>query len=129
MLGIRRELVHHPDGEVTNELELGLSEYLGNAPTTIKADNRAANQCCQEDVVTSGNMFYQVPHYFIRECVRNKTITVECCKSQLNISDLGTKSVSKQVLDKLLGALLGCEKLEDLLKSEDKTNSKSDRDK
>ena len=76
-------------------------------PTATFGDNRASNLLCEEDIVTCGNQFMQVPFHFNIEVIECETITILCVSTADNIADLYTKAVSKQVLDKLLARALG----------------------
>ena len=83
---------------------------LGDAiqePTATFGDNRASNLLCEEDIVTCGNQFMQIPFHFNKEVVESGAVTIHYVPTAENIADLYTKAVSKQVLDKLLARALG----------------------
>ena len=80
---------------------------VGATPTNTYADNRAANLLCEEDIITCGNQFMQVPYHYNKEAVSLGIVTMIYIPTVDNLADLFTKSVSKQVLQRLLPALLG----------------------
>jgi len=88
-----------------------LSEMdLGDAVeqhTVTFGDNRAANLLCEEDIVSCGNQFMQVPYHYNKEIVESGAVTVRYISTADNLADLLTKSVSRQVIDRLLPRVLG----------------------
>ena len=80
---------------------------VGAQPTNTYADNRAANLLCEEDIITCGNQFMQVPYHYNKEAVAMGVVIMIYISTLDNLADLFTKSVSKQVLQRLLPALLG----------------------
>lgn len=86
--------------------EMGLSEVVV-APTITYGDNRAANLLCEEDIITCGNQFMQVPYHYNKEAVQAGIVEMKYISTADNIADLFTKSVSRQVLEHLLPVLLG----------------------
>ena len=76
-------------------------------PTVTWGDNRAANLLCEEDIITCGNQFMQVPYHYNKEMVQRQQVTMQYIPTKYNVADLFTKSVSKQVLQELLPVLLG----------------------
>ncbi len=89
--------------------EMGISE-VAQAPTLTYADNRAANLLCEEDIVTCGNQFMQVPYHFNMEAVALGIVDMTYIPTTDNLADLMTKSVSKQVSERLLPAMIGLRK-------------------
>ena len=87
-------------------MEMGVEDAIPG-PTDTYADNRAANLLCEEDIVTCGNQFMQVPYHYNKEAVANQVVQMHYCPTKANLADLFTKSVSRQVLEALLPALLG----------------------
>lgn len=87
-------------------VEMGYLE-VGAQPTNTYADNRAANLLCEEDIITCGNQFMQVPYHYNKEAVAMGVVIMIYISTLDNLADLFTKSVSKQVLQRLLPALLG----------------------
>ena len=86
--------------------EMGLEDVVSK-PTDTYGDNKAANLLCEEDIVTCGNQFMQVPYHFNKEAVQQGVVTMHYVPTADNIADLFTKSVSRQVLERLLPLLLG----------------------
>lgn len=76
-------------------------------PTTTYGDNRAANLLCEEDIVTCGNQFIQVPYHFNKEAVQSGAVRMKYCPTKQNLADLFTKSVPRQVIQELLPAIIG----------------------
>jgi hypothetical protein len=76
-------------------------------PTPTYGDNRAANLLCEEDIVTCGNQFIQVPYHFNKEAVRSGTVQMVYCPTKQNLADLFTKSVPRQTIQQLLPAIIG----------------------
>ena len=86
--------------------EMELKDVVSK-PTDTYGDNKAANLLCEEDIVTCGNQFMQVPYHFNKEAVQQGVVTMNYVPTAENIADLFTKSVSRQVLERLLPLLLG----------------------
>ena len=80
---------------------------IAASPTVTWADNRAANLLCEEDIITCGNQFMQVPYHYNKEAVALGVVLMRYIPTADNLADLMTKSCSKQVLEKLLPALTG----------------------
>lgn len=89
--------------------EMGLEDVVSK-PTDTYGDNKAANLLCEEDIVTCGNQFMQVPYHFNKEAMQQGVVTMHHVPPAENIADLFTKSVSQQVLERLLPLLLGYRK-------------------
>jgi hypothetical protein len=47
---------------------MGLEDVV-RQPTNTYGDNKAANLLCEEDIVTCGNQFMQVPYHFNKEAM------------------------------------------------------------
>jgi hypothetical protein len=60
-------------------------------------------------MVTKGNQHYRTPYHFNKEMVEEGYSRVEWIESVKNTADIMTKSVTKQVIQKLLPQLLGYE--------------------
>jgi hypothetical protein len=86
--------------------EMGITE-VAQAPTVTWADNRAANLLCEEDIVTCGNQFMQVPYHYNKEAVAAGIVEMRYIPTADNLADLMTKSCSKQVIERLLPVLIG----------------------
>ena len=74
---------------------------------SIYGDNLAANKLAKENCVTSGNQYIYLPYHYTQELVRGGNIRVPHVRTKLNIADLHTKSVSKEVMDTLLRKACG----------------------
>ena len=59
------------------------------------------------DITTCGNQFMQVPYHYNKEAVALGVATMIYISTMDNLAGLFTKSVSRQVLQRLLPALLG----------------------
>jgi hypothetical protein len=97
-------------------IEIGL-EHLVHLPTTIFADNKTANQWCHEDKVTNGNGWILQCYHYVKEMEANgeNFVAVEYVNSKLNLADVFTKGVSKEVLDALGPYLWGQQPIHSLL--------------
>ena len=82
-------------------------DEIGQEPTVTYADNRAANLLCEEDIITCGNQFMQVPYHYNKEAVKMGIAIMRYIQSTDNLADILTKAVSKQVLERLLPAMIG----------------------
>ena len=76
-------------------------------PTITYADNTAANLLAEEDIVTMGNQFIRTPYHYTKECVADKIVQVKHIPTADNLADIFTKSVSRQVLERLLPYVTG----------------------
>jgi hypothetical protein len=90
--------------DLLTELRL---ESMAEKPTPIYGDNRAANLQAHEDIVTSGNMFIQLPYHYTKQEIQEGNIEIVDIYSEDNISDLTTKAYSRQVADKLVPQMTG----------------------
>ena len=90
--------------DLLEEIELG--EVVAK-PTLTHSDNRASNLLCEEDIVTCGNQFMQVPYHFNKEVVERGAVEMQYIATEDNLADIFTKSVSRQTLERLLPHLLG----------------------
>ena len=96
--------------------ELHLPEMIPG-PVELLGDNRAANLLAEEDIVTCGNQFIQLPYHYTKQEVRAGNIIILYVGTEDNLADLMTKATSKQVCAKLVPALTGydCGLLEQIL--------------
>ena len=54
--------------------ECGVGNYI-NKPTLVWADNKQANNLCNEDIVTAGNMYFRTGYHYNKEAAdRHKGI-------------------------------------------------------
>ena len=88
--------LHHAIKQITwlRQLmnECGLSTYL-NAPTQVWADNKQANNLCNEDMITAGNMYFRTGYHYNKEAVRDGLVKVSYIDTAENISDAMTKGL------------------------------------
>ena len=98
--------------------ELSACQEVLAQPTVVLGDNTQANRLCREHFITPGNQYIALSYHYNKEQVELGTVTIRWLASAANIADLMTKPVSRQVLNKLLGALTGYsspQQLQDLL--------------
>jgi hypothetical protein len=86
--------------------EMELDEMLVY-PTLNCGDNQAALILSEEDIVTTGNQFIQVPYHYNKEAANMGISKHVYVPSALNLADVFTKCVTSQVIDELLPKLLG----------------------
>ena len=72
--------------------EIGLGAYISE-PTRVYADNKQANNLCNEDVVTAGNMYFRTGYHYCKEAVQDEYVTVNYVNTSDNISDACTKAL------------------------------------
>jgi hypothetical protein len=85
---------------------MGIKE-VGATPTVTYGDNRAANLLCEEDIITCGNQFMQVPYHYNKEAVKAGVVEMRYISTTDNLADIFTKAVPRQVLERLLPSILG----------------------
>jgi hypothetical protein len=84
-------------------MELG---FKLSAPTPLYGDNSTAIGHCEEDFVSAKSKFTFLPYQQVK-AQNNVTIKAEWTPTKINVSDLFTKSVSKETFEKLRPALTG----------------------
>jgi len=72
--------------------DIGLSHCISQ-PTLVLADNKQANNLCNEDLVTAGNMYFRTGYHYNKEAVRDRIVTVDYVNTQFNLSDACTKAL------------------------------------
>ena len=87
--------------QLMTEMGLKLSE-----PTPVYGDNSVANMQVSEDFTTSKNKFCFLPYQLVK-WENGKTIKMIWTPTHINLADVTTKSVSREVCDILLPALKG----------------------
>ena len=87
-------------------VEMGYPELVSK-PTIVRGDNTAANQLCNENIITTGNQFMITPYHYNKEMVNRKVVKIEYVPTADNVADVMTKAVHKNVLDRLLPTLVG----------------------
>ena len=88
--------------------EIGCA-YMSHKPIQVYGDNLAANRLAKEHFISTGNQYIYLPYFWTKELVQRGIIEVPYVSTKLNISDVFTKAVSKQVMDMLLLKLTGYE--------------------
>ena len=99
--------------------ELNICAEVLAHPTLVLGDNTQANRLCREHFISTSNQYIYLPYHYNKEAEEQHLVAVKWLRSQLNISDLFTKPVSRQVFQALIGALTGyaaAEYLEQLLR-------------
>jgi hypothetical protein len=86
--------------------EIGLTCVV-NEPIRLYGDNLAANKTAQESFVSTGNQYIYLPYHWIREIVQRGIIAVKYVNTKFNVSDLMTKSVTRQTIVELHERLTG----------------------
>ena len=90
-----------------------LEEIVGTAlealqhPTIIFGDNTQANRLCREHFISPGNQYIYQTYHYNKEAVELGFVEIQWEHTSMNIADLFTKPVSRQVLQTLLGLLTG----------------------
>ena len=96
-------------------VELGLAKLV-TKPTIMLADNQTANQWVCDEKITQGNMWILQCYHYVKETHNDKQILVVYCPTKLNIADLFTKGVPREVFDFLVPFLCGVRPIVELLK-------------
>jgi hypothetical protein len=86
--------------------DIGCTNYVRN-PTKLYGDNTAANTLTKKDFVSTGNQHLVLPYHWIKELVKDKYISVHYVPTKMNLADLFTKPVTRQVIETLLSQLTG----------------------
>ena len=80
-------------------------------PTVMLGDNDQATRLSREDIVTPGNRYIRTHFHFAKECVESNQICPRRVSTTDNISDIMTKPLSKQYIQRLRPLLTGYETL------------------
>ena len=86
--------------------EMGLTCFI-TKPTLVYGDNTAANKLTKDDFISTGNKYIYQPYHWVKELVAGGDIVVEHKRTDLNLADLFTKPVPRQVFDALSRKLKG----------------------
>ena len=86
--------------------ELECDDLIEEA-TTIYGDNKAANQLCKEDFISTGNMYIFLSYHSIKELEQSHMIDVQDKRTKWNIADVFTKPVDQAVARRLFGRCCG----------------------
>ena len=89
-------------GDLLKEMNVELGQ-----PTMTMAANQAATLLSNEDIVTIANPYIRTPYHCNKECVAEKLVGVKCISTKDNLADIFTKSVPRQVLERLLPHVTG----------------------
>ena len=87
--------------------ELGIYPEILAHPTLVLGDNTQANRLCKEHFISTGNQYIYLPYHFNKEATHMGFVAIKWLRSKLNISDLFTKAVPRQVFEALVGGLTG----------------------
>ena len=87
--------------------ELGLTPDIVSTPSIILGDNTQANRLCREQFISPGNQYIYQTYHFNKEAVELGFVDIRWLSTKLNISDLFTKPVPRQVLEALVKQLTG----------------------
>jgi len=76
-------------------------------PTPMIGDNANATIYSREDLITPGNKFIIQDYHFARECMQRGEICTRQVDTSMNFSDVFTKGVSRQTIERLGPILFG----------------------
>ena len=98
-------------------LEVGLAETVAQ-PTLIYADNKTANQWANDEMITQGNQWILEAYHYVKDMGPSGEgiVTIKHVPTKLNLADVFTKGVPKEVLDRLAGYLLGRQDVRELIR-------------
>ena len=97
--------------------EIGLAALVAE-PTPIFADNKTANQWCSEEKISGGNMWILQAYHYVKEMgiLGENLVEIHYVPTKLNLADLYTKAVPREVFEFLAPYLCGHECITPLLK-------------
>jgi hypothetical protein len=81
--------------------EMGLSCFI-TKPTVVYGDNLAANNLAKDDFISTGNKYIYQPYHWVKELDAGKYIKVFHKRTDLNLADLFTEPVPRQVFVNLV---------------------------
>ena len=87
--------------------ELMVTPEIIENPTVVFGDNTQANRLCLEHFISPGNQYIYQTYHFNKEAVALGFVSIRWLQTKLNVADLFTKPVSRQVLESLVGRLTG----------------------
>jgi hypothetical protein len=70
-------------------------------PTTIFVDNKAAITIFKEPIFQGKTKHFKIKYYFIREVQKNKKILLVHCRSEAQLADILTQTLSKAKFEEL----------------------------
>ena len=81
------------------------THLLPNTPTPVIVDNKTAIAVAKNVAATRKRKFIDLRHHFLREHIKNSTITVKQIPSKSMLADLLTKPIGKQTFGPLKTAM------------------------
>ena len=87
--------------------EIGLENELLSGPISCRGDNAQATNLCCDDIVTSGNKFYNMMYHFSKECYEAKLISPIQVDTSLNWVDILTKCADATLMRRHAPVLTG----------------------
>jgi hypothetical protein len=87
--------------------ELGVNPEILEQPTAVLADNTQTNRICREHFISPGNQYTHLSYHYNKETVELGFMNILWINTKLNIADLFTKPVSRQVFENLVNQLTG----------------------
>ena len=106
--------------------ELGWKERFMPVPMELRGDNKQAGRWGRENMITNGNRFIERMYMKVREGVRNGDILPVWIETALNISDVLTKAVPREIVEKLAPIMVGMEEQPPLGAQEFELKAESD---
>ena len=86
--------------------ELGIGDLVSK-PTLMLGDNKQAGRWSRTEMVTNGNRFIERQYHKVREFVLAGDLETRYINTKLNVSDVFTKDVSREVIETLGPMLTG----------------------
>ena len=84
--------------------EMGYGDLV-EVPTIMLGDNKQAGRWSRYDMITNGNRFIERMYHEVKEGIEASDIETRYIDTKLNVSDVFTKDVSKEVV-RTLGPML-----------------------
>ena len=86
--------------------EMGLG-HLVSKPTLMLGDNKQAGRWARTEMITNGNRFIERQYHKVREFIMQGHLEARYINTKLNVSDVFTKDVSREVIETLGPMLTG----------------------
>ena len=80
--------------------EMGLG-HLVSKPTLMLGDNKQAGRWARTEMITNGNRFIERQYHKVRDFILHGDLEARYINTKLNVSDVFTKDVSREVIDTL----------------------------
>ena len=87
--------------------EIGAALEVPLQPTIVFGDNTQANRLCRERFISPGNQYIYTAHHLNKKAVQLGIADIRWLSTKINIADLLTKPVSRQVFTNLVDQLTG----------------------